>query len=279
MNHVLAATSLSIASLLLVSGCASSQSRAYADTSTPQSTLENPPPSDQQTYAPSPSAQASGHASDELVIGTALEEDFIPHYQTPIAQYTLDEIRAELEAMHDLDRQLVGDSLSPSTDARTTATTIRAIDRVHADRLKEIVDHIGWPTREMVGLKATQAAYMVIQHAGHDNDFQNRCLALMVDLVEQGELPASYVALLTDRIRVFQDQPQVFGTQMSMAPNEHGVMVPTPTVPIEDPEHLDDRRKLMGMPPHREFVSAIAIAYQAMQSDAGSAYATVPTSD
>ena len=277
MNHVFAtAATLSIASLLLASGCASSQTRTQANESAPPS----PPQSTQQTYAPSPSEQTSAlYASDELVIGTAFADDSIPHYRVPITDYTLPEIQAELEAMHDLDRQLVGDSLSATPNDQRIATTIRAIDRVHADRLKEIVDHIGWPTREMVGLKATQAAYMVIQHAGHDNEFQNRCLALMVDLVEEGELPASYVALLTDRIRVFQNQPQVFGTQMSMASNEHGVLVPTPTVPIEDPEHLDDRRKLMGMPPHREFVSAIAVAYEAMRVDAGNAYATVPTLD
>ncbi len=276
MNHVFAAVApLSIASLLLASGCASSQTRTQANGSVSPSA----PQSVEQTYVPSPSEQTSViYASDELVIGTAFDHA-IPHYRAPITDYTLSEIQAELEAMHDLDRQLVGDSLSINPNDQATASAIRAIDRVHADRLKEIVDHIGWPTREMVGLKATQAAYMVIQHAGHDNEFQNRCLALMVDLVEEGELPASYVALLTDRIRVFQNQPQVFGTQMSMASNEHGVLVPTPTVPIEDPEHLDDRRKLMGMPPHREFVSAIAAAYEAMRVDAGSTYATVPTSD
>ncbi len=282
MNHVFAAVApLSIASLLLASGCASSQTRTQANGSVSPSVSQ----SVGQTYAPSPSQQtsaiyASDHANDELVIGTAFENnDAIPHYHAPITDYTLSEIQAELEAMHDLDRQLVGDSLSINPNDQATASMIRTIDRVHADRLKEIVNHIGWPTRELVGLKATQAAYMVIQHAGHDNEFQNRCLALMVDLVKEGELPASYVALLTDRIRVFQNQPQVFGTQMSMAPNEHGVLVPTPTVPIEDPEHLDDRRKLMGMPPHRDFVSAIAVAYEAMRDDAGSAYATVPTSD
>ncbi len=277
MNHALATVaSLSIASLLLASGCASSQPRAHAGEPVSQSD----PHGQQSSYAPSPSEQTSAiYASDELVIGTAFEKNSIPQYRAPITDYTLAEIQAELEAMHDLDRQLVGDSLSTDPSDQALASTIRAIDRAHADRLKEIVDHIGWPTREMVGLKATQAAYMVIQHAGHDNEFQNRCLALMVDLVEEGELPASYVALLTDRIRVFQNQPQVFGTQMSMASNEHGVLVPTPTVPIEDPEHLDDRRKLMGMPPHREFVSAIAVAYKAMQVDAGNAFATVPTSD
>ncbi|MCR9076832.1 MAG: hypothetical protein NXI07_12415, partial [bacterium] len=85
------------------------------------------------------------------------------------------------------------------------------------------------------------------------------------------------VALLTDRIRVFSDQPQVFGTQMKMSRNELGVMIPSPTVPIEDPVNLNDRRALMGMVPHEQFVEAIQIAYQASVSEPNSAFASVNT--
>jgi Family of unknown function (DUF6624) len=217
--------------------------------------------------------------STELVIGTTFSDESVPVYRDPISSYTMGEIRDELEAMAELDRTLMRQAIGQNAHDPSTVSTIHAIDRAQSDRLKEIVDYVGWPTRAMVGLKATQAAYMVIQHAGHDIEFQNRSLAMMVDLVEEGELPASYVALLTDRIRMFQDQPQLFGTQMAMARDEFGAMVPTPTVPIEDPEHLDERRALMGMPPFSEFVGAIAAAYAASEVDAGSAFAEVPTDE
>lgn len=271
MTHALTSLiGLSVASLLIASGCASSPSRTHADTS--------PNASTPHTLTSSPSEfspyQNAGF-SDELIIGRELPNDSVPHYRIPITEYTLSEIQAELEAMYELDRELATDAFGENSNDLETVSAIRAIDRVHSDRLKEIVDHIGWPSREMVGLKATQAAYMVIQHAGHDNEFQNRCLTMMIDMVERGELPASYVALLTDRIRVFQNLPQVFGTQMAMAADEHGMMVPTPTVPIEDPDHLDNRRQLMGMPPHAEFAGAIAVAYEASRVDAGNAFAEV----
>ncbi|MBL4699569.1 MAG: hypothetical protein JKX70_12130 [Phycisphaerales bacterium] len=277
MNHTLSSLiTLSAASLILASGCASSPTRAQMDE--PQSQDEA-----WSTNASASSVQSTQYEStplnDELVIGTLFSTELMPTYHTPVVKITLGEIQSELEAMYELDRQMVSDTDAQSEDGQYIASTIYAIDRVHSERLKEIVDHIGWPSRDLVGLKATQGAYMVIQHAGHDIEFQNRCLAMMVDMVEQGDLPASYVALLTDRIRVFQDQPQVFGTQMAMLPNEHGLMVPTPTVPIEDPEHLDDRRRLMGMPPHQEFVSAIAIAYEASRVDAGNAFANVLIDD
>lgn len=257
--------------VLALAGCASSSTRQHASSSS-DGRVESPP-----VEVVHSSVIAKPAARGEFVLGESFDADSVPQYYVPVNQYTLDQIRVELEAMFEEDRELVQAAYSDHRD-NTTITTIQAIDRAHSERLKEIVDYIGWPTRELVGLKATQAAYMVIQHAGHDVAFQNRCLALMVDLVKDGELPASYLALLTDRIRVFQNQPQVFGTQMTMARDEMGVMVPTPTVPIEDPAHLNDRRALMGMAPHEQFVEAIHIAYEASLYDPTSAFAEVPTS-
>jgi len=261
---------LAVASLVFACGCASSPTRARVD---------NAQGADQWTAANETSSQPSIEISDDLVIGQPIVEQAVPEYHGAIKSFTMDEIRDELEAMYDQDEELVRETLGSEAHDRSTVTRILAIDQARSDRLKEIVDTIGWPTREMVGLKATEAAYMVIQHAGHDIEFQNRCLAMMVDLVKQDQLPASYVALLSDRIRLFQNQPQLFGTQIAMALNEHGVMVPTPTIPIEDPEHLDDRRALMGMPPYHEFVGAIALAYEASKVDAGKAFAEVPTDE
>ena len=269
MNHALSAVAtLSISSLLLASGCASSQARQSSTHS-----LDNPT----ALTLTEPCPETSFHV--ELTIGSTYCDETIPDYRLPTSQMSLGEIQIELEAMFDLDADLVSNPETSNLPGSLANTTIRAIDHIQSDRLKEIVAHIGWPTRDQVGLKATQAAYMVIQHAGHDIDFQNQCLSMMIDLVEQGELPASYVALLTDRIRVFGNQPQVFGTQMTMVQNEFGVMVPTPTVPIEDPAHLDARRRLMGMPTHAQFVGAIALAYQASLNDPGTAFAEVQTGE
>ena len=265
---------ISISTLALFAGCASSPSRAAHAPGTSESTQTHAPDS-----APESPAVFAQTPSDAFVIGEEFLPESVPQYPSPINEYTMSEIQAELEAMYDRDQQLIAQIEKNTLNPAMTPGTIHLIDQAHGRRLKEIVDHIGWPTRELVGLKGTQAAYMVIQHGGDDIAFQNRCLELMVDLVAQGELPASYVALLTDRIRVFQGEPQVFGTQMEMALNDVGVLVPTPTVPIEDPENLDHRRKLMGMPSHTEYVHAIEIAYQASKVDPNNAFAHVPTSD
>jgi uncharacterized protein YcfL len=302
-NNAAALLTVSITSLLMLAGCASSHQRASNESQSgdqleTSSTLDSGTlqQSDSQTdshvethtesiaqsnwsYEDQQSSLRNNPYDNELVIGTLYQDKIVPMYSLPTKECTLDEIRIELEAMYELDEQLVRASVDHSADTLALSGSVNHVDRAHTARLKEIIDHIGWPTREQVGLKATQAAYMVIQHAGHDNEFQNQCLTMMVDLVENGELPASYVALLTDRIRAFQNQPQLFGTQMAIAEDEFGSMVPMPTVPIEDPDHLDERRKLMGMPPHSQFVSAIEIAYHASLTEPGNAFAEVPTDE
>lgn len=183
----------------------------------------------------------------------------VPTYSVPIDQLTLAEISTELEAMAALDRQMVDAAVN--TPDTVVQARIAEADQVHADRLKEIVDAVGWPTAELVGKDGAQGAFLVIQHAGHDTPFQNRCLGLMVDLVNQGQLPAPYVALLTDRIRMFKGQPQLFGTQMTFQVDDDGTAQAVPSIPIEDISNLDTRRAMMNMPPHDHFARTLEAEY------------------
>ncbi len=254
-RHTTAAV-VSAALVALLSGCSSGPS-SFAEAQAEQSGGR---------------AGSEHHAAfDEVVVGAAYNAEGVPSYATPVADLTLEQIAAELTAMRNLDQELVRESTgAPLPPAEVNR--IRAIDRAHAARLSEIVDHIGWPTRELVGIEAAQGAFVVVQHAGHAPDLQNRCLALMVDQVEQGKLPAPYVALLTDRIRLFTGQPQVFGTQMTFVTGDDGVARCVPAVAIEDPANLDARRDLMGLPPHTNFIAQLEQAYQTQH---GGAFASV----
>lgn len=209
---------------------------------------------------------------DGVVIGTLYDDRGVPRYQSDPSDLTLEEIGDELRAMRALDEKLVREANDFHTPTPGELARVEEIDRAHCQRLEEIVASIGWPTREMVGADAAQGAFVVIQHARHNPGFQNECLALMIDEVERGALPSAYVALLTDRIRLFAGQPQVFGTQMTFAESYDGIARCTPATPIEDPANLDARRELMGLPPHDLFVSKLEEAYQAQH---GGAFASV----
>ncbi len=243
MKHSTTLTVLaSAAALTLAAGCGTTQKTA--------SNMDGSPAAFSTTEA-----SFSGSRSGE----SPLFE--VPTYSVPIDQLTVAEIATELEAMAALDREMVNASANPQPDTVVQAR-IQEADRVHAERLAEIVEQIGWPTAELVGPEAANGAFLVVQHAGHDTRFQNRCLGMMVDLVNDGQIPAPYVALLTDRIRMFKGEAQLFGTQMSFEFDDMGQARAVPSIPIEDISNLDTRRAMMNMPPHDQFARALERAYR-----------------
>ena len=114
------------------------------------------------------------------------------------------------------------------------------IDKKNTEGMKEIVEEIGWPSVSKVGKKASIDAWLLVQHADHDVDFQSYCLSLMNEL-PAGEVRAEDIALLTDRVRVNSGQPQVYGTQFREMDGKH---VPKD---IEGIENVNERRKAIGL--------------------------------
>jgi hypothetical protein len=135
------------------------------------------------------------------------------------------------------------------------------LDLSHTRRMKQIVAKHGWPGESSVGAMGCQAAWLLIQHADHDPEFQKHCLGLLERAVEANEAPASCLAYLTDRIRVGEGQKQLFGTQL------HGSLNP---LPIEDEAQVDERRAKVGLPPLSEYIEQIqqAMAHEPLLLDA-----------
>jgi hypothetical protein len=98
----------------------------------------------------------------------------------------------------------------------------------------------------LVGERASRAAWLLVQHADQDVGFQKRCLPILRAAVEAGQAEPAVLAYLTDRVRVAEDQPQVYGTQYQDKDGEFGPH------PIEDPDHLDVRRAEVGLEPHAD---------------------------
>ncbi len=133
------------------------------------------------------------------------------------------------------------------------------IDRANTDRLKKIVEEVGWPRRSDVGKEGASAAWLIAQHTG-DKAFQEHALALIEPLLDQGEVSKPSYALLEDRVRCHRGEKQIYGTQYSMK-RVDGVVHFGPLTPIDDPEHLDERRKQMGLEPHAEYVATLKKLY------------------
>lgn len=134
------------------------------------------------------------------------------------------------------------------------------MQRVHvenANALNRIVSVHGWPGISKVGVEGCQAAWLVAQHAICTPELQRRFLSVLAEAAGSGDAPQKQVALLTDRIRFNEGKPQVYGTVLDW--NENGEL----GCELEDPEHVDERRAAVGLPPfhhslkeHRAAVAA-----------------------
>ena len=137
-------------------------------------------------------------------------------------------LRQELNQMMELDQS----TLHGKTDRDFEKLRIE-----QANRIEEIVTEFGWPTIDMVGKDASQAAWIIVQHADYNKEFQDKMLKIMCPLALEGKInPANY-AYLYDRTH----RPQLYGTQGKCDGTDF-----TP-FPIQDIEDIDNRRREMKM--------------------------------
>lgn len=137
------------------------------------------------------------------------------------------------------------------------AARMAAIDSANTTWLKAVVARRGWPGRSAVGPEASNAAFLIVQHAVQDSAFQAQALSLMERGVAKGEVRGADVAMLADRVAVHRGQPQRYGTQAKLL---EGRLV---LDPIADSAHVDERRAALGMPPLREYVRLLDSMYTA----------------
>nr|WP_295921870.1 DUF6624 domain-containing protein [uncultured Dyadobacter sp.] len=114
---------------------------------------------------------------------------------------------------------------------------MEAVHRQNANQLREIIAEIGWPTHSKVGEQASEAAWLIVQHAIGEPAFMKGCYTLM-QLVASDINPAN-LAQLHDRICYFNGHPQRYGTQYD------GECL----YPVEDANNLHDLRDAMQLPP------------------------------
>ena len=122
--------------------------------------------------------------------------------------------------------------------------------RVHqsnAQRLRRIIEAIGWPGSDLVGSDGAEAAWLILQHAISEPDLLRRALPLLTTAAREGKADPAHAAMLEDRIRFFEGRPQRYGTQLDC--DAAGNLSPAE---VEDPQLLAERRAAVGLPPLAE---------------------------
>ena len=163
-----------------------------------------------------------------------------------------EELRRELLARRDEDQRIRNLAAPPQGQymARLpdeVAAEWQRIDEENTRWLGELLNARGWPGRTLAGQEGAGAAWLLAQHADRDPVRQRAFLHALRGAVDQGEASPAHLAYLEDRVRVNAGQPQLYGTQFTVADGEFG------PCPIEDRQRLDKRRAEAGLEPFADY--------------------------
>ncbi|MBY0574788.1 MAG: hypothetical protein K2P84_14005 [Undibacterium sp.] len=134
-----------------------------------------------------------------------------------------------------------------SKELKDLWANIEKKDALNLKRVKAILDQYGWIGPDKVGERGSMTLFLVIQHA--DEKEWEKYLPMMRIAVKEKKAKGADLALLEDRYLAFGlHQRQIYGSQLQEV---NGV---TRLMPIEDPEHVDERRAAIGLQPIAAYI-------------------------
>lgn len=129
----------------------------------------------------------------------------------------------------------------PSEAYASLQGKIENADKKNQRYVGNLLRRKGWPTA--LSPRAHRALFLVIQHG--NLIFQRAHEAYIREAYEQGLIDGQDLALFTDRFLMYQDLPQVYGTQLIFNEAAQAWEV----YPVREPETLNARRAAVGMAP------------------------------
>ncbi len=142
---------------------------------------------------------------------------------------------------------------------------ILLIDEQNTLRATQIIDSFGrWPGRDVLGYSADLTLWLCIQHADQRPEVALRYLPMLKAAVDERRTDPMHYAYLVDRIRMHEGREQVYGTQTYRAKTDDGGTFFF-VIPIEDVDHVDERRAAMGMEPLAEYVESMNAHWDPVQ--------------
>ncbi len=136
---------------------------------------------------------------------------------------------AEAEALHEMQR----------------------VDKLNQEQICKILDSRGFVGSDKVG-DAVGTFWAVIQHS--DVNIQKKYLPLFREAAKKGDLAKEGVAMMEDRINMFEGKPQRYGSQIEE--DEHG----NPRLyQLLDESKVDEWRSEMGMEPLKDYLRKMRI--------------------
>jgi hypothetical protein len=159
-------------------------------------------------------------------------------------------LRDELMAMLEIDQNAHG--LRGGQPA--AKGSVAAIAAQLTAQLKEIVAKSGWPTIELVGIDASNAAMVILTHTA-DHAWQSSMLPQLEGLADSNKIDGAALAPVIDRELLSEGKLQRYGTQFKNLDGELAMFG------VEDPGGLDARRARVFLPPMEYYKQTLSQMY------------------
>jgi hypothetical protein len=161
------------------------------------------------------------------------------------------QIADEINMMAEHDQRIRSDfySIPAERQKKKHENIIAPIDEKNTQRIKQIIEEIGYPTISKVGKTASFNTWLLVQHSP-DQSFRSSCLQLMQN--EKNDINPQNIAYLEDRLNMLQNKPQRYGTQLRQDQETGRLKLYT----ITDIKTVNDARQAVGLETLEEYLEA-----------------------
>ncbi|WP_162427751.1 DUF6624 domain-containing protein [Pontibacter pudoricolor] len=175
-------------------------------------------------------------------------------------------LKAQLEQIFESDQQIRREFLAArekhgmeSAEAQALIQKMMQSDAENQKQVIAIIEKYGWPGKSMVGPHASNAAFLVIQHTPREQkEIMGKYLPLLREAVAKGEAAKSQLALMEDRYLMYNDKPQLYGSQVTT----NQATKQQELYKVEDEANLDKRRAEMELEPIKDYLKRFGIEYR-----------------
>lgn len=127
---------------------------------------------------------------------------------------------------------------------------VNRVDTFNTAQVKAMLQDRGWFRDDLDGPNASFNAWLIVQHADLDPDFQRQALSMMEQVLDAPGVAKRDYAYLFDRVAGKDERPQRYGTQgKCVGPGQWEPFE------LEIPEEVDSIRAEAGLSPMDEYIA------------------------
>lgn len=137
-------------------------------------------------------------------------------------------------------------------------------DSINLRKTEKIIKRHGYPGKDLVGTKLTTAVWYVIQHS--KLPIIEKYFPLIIKANENGDLDKQHIAMMEDRMLMYQGKEQIYGTQgagrLFINPETKEEKWTNFIWPIQNPKNVNALRNSMNIKMSMEdYAKSIGIDY------------------